>query len=196
MTKKGDFPGKYWKKFFNFFFENFSNFLKKSQGSPYEIFWLKVTLDIKMSNPWLYLNHQYMVKYCVFMPFLAVQKSPFRVRTPCTMYILHMCVAKCRIYRTFPKCPYNRLEALKWRWYFDNIVFKMHKQRNSMKYNTTIVIVSFTPRHTAERVTFTQTYGYGMTLNFLQLFLKSAWITLRTRLRKVDTCTVCTYIRR
>ena len=96
---------------------------------------------------------------------------------------IHMCVAKCGIYRTFPKCPYNRLEALKWRWYFDNIVFKMHKQRNSMKYNTTIVIVSFTPRHTAERVTFTQTYG--MTLNFLRLFLKSAWITLRTRLRKV-----------
>ena len=81
--KKGISQGNIGKKNFNSFFENFSNFLKKSQGSPYEIFWLKVTLDIKMSNPWLYLNHQYMVKYCVFMPFLAVQKSPFRVRTPC-----------------------------------------------------------------------------------------------------------------
>ena len=46
--------------------QNFSNFLKKSQGSPYEIFRFKVTLDIKMSNSWLYINHQYMTKYCVF----------------------------------------------------------------------------------------------------------------------------------
>ena len=54
--KKGISKENIGKKFLKIFY-NFSNFLKKSQGFPYEIFWLKVTLDIKMSNPRLYINH-------------------------------------------------------------------------------------------------------------------------------------------